>query len=43
MQSRLCLGADDDEASLHIIRIVNEQLSAVFPKIIDALHRWIQN
>ncbi|CAL6081480.1 Phosphatidylinositol_3-kinase [Hexamita inflata] len=43
LQQRFCLDLDDDEASLRMMQIVNQQLSAVFPKIVDSLHRWIQN
>lgn len=35
------LDLNESEAKIEMVKLVKTQLEAVFPKIIDALHRWI--
>ena len=42
MVQRMNLSLDDEEASINIVQVVYEQLSALFPKFLDSMHRWIQ-
>ncbi|KAH0573768.1 putative Phosphatidylinositol 3-kinase [Spironucleus salmonicida] len=42
LQNRLQLNLQNDQVNSTLIQIVSKQLNAVFPRVIDALHRFVQ-
>ena len=42
VQKRLMPEVSDEAAELHMINLINESTSALFPVVIDRLHKWAQ-
>ena len=42
LQEKLCLDANDEEASQFFQGVLNESATALFPNLVETAHRWAQ-
>ncbi|KAI9291368.1 phosphatidylinositol 3-kinase [Neoconidiobolus thromboides FSU 785] len=42
VQEKFCLEMSDEEAIQHFQTLVNESVSALFPQVIETIHKWAQ-
>ncbi|PAA56400.1 hypothetical protein BOX15_Mlig034317g1, partial [Macrostomum lignano] len=42
LTDRFCLHLTDEEATQHIVKVIQDSLSAFMPQLIDTLHDWTQ-
>ena len=42
VMNNFCLDLTDEEAAFHFQTLINESVSALFPQVIETIHKWAQ-